>query len=146
MRHCLQLFMRSLENDWVARGSRGTASAERTGMREHVRPSVTRAEEVVANASGENFPVALRLLPARYRRHLTNLYFFARLTDDLGDEARRRFYCDNFCDLMGPHMPEAARVSSRSGEAAVSGWPAPLRGPRRTSSATDGGDRTGSGI
>ena len=57
-------------------------------MREHVRPSVTRAEEVVANASGENFPVALRLLPARYRRHLTNLYFFARLTDDLGDEAR----------------------------------------------------------
>ncbi len=57
-------------------------------MREHVRPSVTRAEEVVANASGENFPVALRILPARHRRHLTNLYFFARLTDDLGDEAR----------------------------------------------------------
>jgi squalene synthase HpnC len=28
------------------------------------------------------------MLPARYRRHLTNLYFFARLTDDLGDEAR----------------------------------------------------------
>ena len=44
--------------------------------------------EVVANASGENFPVALRMLPARHRRHLTNLYFFARLTDDLGDEAR----------------------------------------------------------
>lgn len=57
-------------------------------MRERVRPSVTRAEDVVANASGENFPVALRMLPARHRRHLTNLYFFARLTDDLGDEAR----------------------------------------------------------
>ena len=57
-------------------------------MREHVRPSVTRAEEVVANAPGENFPVALRMLPSVYRRHLTNLYFFARLTDDLGDEAR----------------------------------------------------------
>ena len=57
-------------------------------MREHVRPSQTHAEEVVANAPGENFPVALRLLPARHRRHLTNLYFFARLTDDLGDEAR----------------------------------------------------------
>jgi squalene synthase HpnC len=42
----------------------------------------------VANASGENFPVALRMLPARHRKHLTNLYFFARLTDDLGDEAR----------------------------------------------------------
>jgi len=73
------------ENDGVAGGSRGTV---RTGVREHVRPSVTRAEEVVANASGENFPVALRVLPQRYRRHLTNLYFFARLTDDLGDEAR----------------------------------------------------------
>jgi squalene synthase HpnC len=73
------------ENDGVAGGSRST---ERTGAREHVRPSVTRAEEVVANASGENFPVALRVLPRRYRRHLTNLYFFARLTDDLGDEAR----------------------------------------------------------
>ena len=42
----------------------------------------------MANASGENFPVALRVLPARHRRHLTNLYFFARLTDDLGDEAQ----------------------------------------------------------
>jgi squalene synthase HpnC len=57
-------------------------------VREHVRPSVTRAEDVLAGASGENFPVALRMLPARHRRHLTNLYFFARLTDDLGDEAR----------------------------------------------------------
>src|SRR6185437_16675095 len=62
--------------------------AGRASVREHVRPSVTRAEDVVANASGENFPVALRMLPARHRRHLTNLYFFARLTDDLGDEAR----------------------------------------------------------
>ena len=42
----------------------------------------------MANAPGENFPVALRVLPARHRRHLTNLYFFARLTDDLGDQAR----------------------------------------------------------
>ena len=69
----------------MAGGSDGT---DRTGVREHVRPALTRAEEVVANASGENFPVALRLLPERYRRHLTALYCFARLTDDLGDEAR----------------------------------------------------------
>ncbi|MFY9928258.1 MAG: squalene/phytoene synthase family protein, partial [Streptosporangiaceae bacterium] len=69
-------------------GGRSTGSTERAGMREQVRPSLTHAEEVVANASGENFPVALKMLPARYRRHLTNLYFFARLTDDLGDEAR----------------------------------------------------------
>jgi squalene synthase HpnC len=81
----LQLIVHSLENDGVAGGSNGT---DRTGVREHVRPALTRAEEVVANASGENFPVALRLLPERYRRHLTALYCFARLTDDLGDEAR----------------------------------------------------------
>jgi squalene synthase HpnC len=81
----LQLNVHSLENDEVPGGSSGT---DRTGVREHVRPAVTRAEEVVANASGENFPVALRLLPERYRRHLIALYCFARLTDDLGDEAR----------------------------------------------------------
>jgi squalene synthase HpnC len=88
MRHCLPLIARSLENNWVTGESRSTGRAERTSVREHVRPSQTHAEEVVANASGENFPVALRMLPARHRRHLTNLYFFARLTDDLGDEAR----------------------------------------------------------
>jgi squalene synthase HpnC len=63
-------------------------------VRENVRPAVTRAEEVVANASGENFPVALRILPERYRRHLTALYGFARLTDDLGDEAREAGQAD----------------------------------------------------
>src|ERR1700758_3354803 len=88
MRHCLPLIRHSRENNWVTGESRSTGSAERTGVREHVRPSQTHAEDVVANAPGENFPVALRLLPARHRRHLTNLYFFARLTDDLGDEAR----------------------------------------------------------
>jgi squalene synthase HpnC len=41
----------------------------------------------VAKASAENFPVALRVLPARYRRHLTAFYGFARLADDIGDEA-----------------------------------------------------------
>lgn len=50
------------------------------------------AEEVTlaaaAKASAENFPVALRVLPARYRRHLMALYGFARLADDIGDEVR----------------------------------------------------------
>lgn len=35
----------------------------------------------------ENFPVALRVLPATPRRHLRAIYGFARLADDLGDEA-----------------------------------------------------------
>jgi squalene synthase HpnC len=87
----LQLNVPSLENDVVTGGSSGT---DRTSVREHVRPAQTRAEEVVANASGENFPVALRVLPAGPRRHLFALYGFARLTDDLGDEARETGQAD----------------------------------------------------
>ena len=40
-----------------------------------------------AQASAENFPVALRLLPGRYRRCLEAVYGFARAVDDMGDEA-----------------------------------------------------------
>jgi squalene synthase HpnC len=43
------------------------------------------AEAVMARASGENFPVASRLLPARARSHLLAIYGFARLVDELGD-------------------------------------------------------------
>jgi squalene synthase HpnC len=35
---------------------------------------------------GENFPVALRLLPSSLRQHLQAVYAFARLVDDIGDE------------------------------------------------------------
>ncbi len=83
--------MHSLENDEVTGGRSGNG---RAGVREHVRPALTRAEEVAANASGENFPVALRVLPSVHRRHLTALYGFARLTDDLGDEARETGQAD----------------------------------------------------
>ena len=38
-----------------------------------------------AQATAENFPVALRALPARYRRHLMAVYRFARTVDDIGD-------------------------------------------------------------
>ena len=44
-------------------------------------------EAVLAKAAHENFPVALRLLPRPVRRHLMAIYGFARLVDDLGDEA-----------------------------------------------------------
>ncbi len=40
-----------------------------------------------AQAGRENFPVALRLLPARYRLHLMAVYAYARTVDDIGDEA-----------------------------------------------------------
>ena len=43
--------------------------------------------EILDRAPGENFPVALRCLPRALRRDLLALYAFARLTDELGDEA-----------------------------------------------------------
>jgi squalene synthase HpnC len=37
--------------------------------------------------TGENFPVALRVLPARARDHLRRAYVYARFVDDVGDRA-----------------------------------------------------------
>ncbi|MHB1873822.1 MAG: squalene/phytoene synthase family protein [Streptosporangiaceae bacterium] len=45
------------------------------------------SDPVLAKASAENFPVALRALPDRYRRHLMAVYVFARTVDDAGDLA-----------------------------------------------------------
>ena len=42
---------------------------------------------MAARSTGENFPVAVRLLPARQRRQLMAVYGFARVTDDIGDQA-----------------------------------------------------------
>ncbi len=48
-----------------------------------IAPDIRRVEQARAR---ENFPVALRVLPARYRRHLVAVYGYARHVDDLGDE------------------------------------------------------------
>jgi squalene synthase HpnC len=45
------------------------------------------AEQVMARAGSENFPVASRVLPRREREHLLAVYGFARLVDELGDSA-----------------------------------------------------------
>jgi squalene synthase HpnC len=45
------------------------------------------AEAILARASRENFPVALRLLGRDARSHLLAIYGFARLVDELGDSA-----------------------------------------------------------
>jgi squalene synthase HpnC len=99
-----------------------TSAAARAG----VRPSVTRAEEVVANASGENFPVALRMLPARHRRHLFNLYCFARLTDDVGDEAREAA-TPEAREAATPEALEAATPEAREAAVPSAGPSAALR-------------------
>ena len=43
-------------------------------------------DAVMARASQENFPVALRLLPKAVQGHLRAIYGYARLVDNLGDE------------------------------------------------------------
>jgi len=50
-------------------------------------PSTLDESEILAKAAGENFPVASRLLLRADRAHLLAIYAFARLVDDIGDEA-----------------------------------------------------------
>jgi squalene synthase HpnC len=53
-------------------------------MSQHtVAPAMHRIEQA---RSQENFPVALRVLPGRYRGHLLAVYGYARYVDDVGDE------------------------------------------------------------
>ena len=73
----------------MAGGGRGSGAGI-DGLEESGDAEMTVAAEVslavAAKAAAENFPVALRVLPRRHRAHLTALYGFARLVDDIGDE------------------------------------------------------------
>jgi squalene synthase HpnC len=57
------------------------------GQSAEPQPPVTPPGAMAAKAGAENFPVALRMLPRRYRDHLMAVYTFARTVDDIGDEA-----------------------------------------------------------
>jgi len=72
-------------NRQVAGGAVGGRAGNR-GPQESIAVAAEVSLAVAAKAAGENFPVALRALPSRYRANLTALYGFARLTDDIGDE------------------------------------------------------------
>jgi squalene synthase HpnC len=88
--------------------------------------------EAAAKASAENFPVAMRILPARYRRHLMALYGFARLTDDAGDEitpaARFQLLDDIEADVAriygGDSAPRLAALRELAATVAECGIPA----------------------
>ena len=64
-----------------------TAEEESTGGEPLPDAAAPSPEGIMAKAGSENFPVASRLLPGRLRRHLLAIYGFARLVDDIGDEA-----------------------------------------------------------
>jgi squalene synthase HpnC len=67
--------------------SSGTSEARAAGAAgELPLPSGAPGADPAAQAGSENFPVALGILPRRYRRHLMAVYRFARLVDDAGDE------------------------------------------------------------
>jgi squalene synthase HpnC len=76
------------------------------------------AAAMAARARYENFPVALRLLPARPRRHLMAVYGFARITDDIGDLAppqdRLRLLDELQSDLGRLHDGAARRPEVRA--------------------------------
>jgi len=52
-----------------------------------VMPPVPSQDAVLAQADSENFPVASRFLPRAVRADLLAIYGYARLADDIGDEA-----------------------------------------------------------
>jgi squalene synthase HpnC len=75
-------------------------------------------QAVAAKAASENFPVALRMLPRTYRRHLMAVYVFARTTDDIGDRAppaqRLRWLADLEADVRALYsggQPSLAAVT-----------------------------------
>jgi squalene synthase HpnC len=72
-----------------ARGLWPVASAQPASADDPDRAALTGdSQDVLAHkAAAENFPVAMRLLPERYRTRLRAVYNFARTVDDIGDEA-----------------------------------------------------------
>ena len=88
---------------------------------------------VMAQAGTENFPVASRVLPRRVRGHLLALYGFARLVDDVGDEASGdRLALLDWLDAEvdrvyagAPTLPVTARLAATVRACAIG--PDPLR-------------------
>jgi squalene synthase HpnC len=68
-----------------------------------------------SKAADENFPVALRLLPRRYRLHLQAVYGFARTVDDIGDLAPPAERLGMLADLEDDVRRLYAQAESRTG-------------------------------
>jgi squalene synthase HpnC len=77
-------------------------------------PTAVITAGAAAQAAAENFPVALRLLPARYRRHLMAVYRFARTVDDIGDAALPATACP-VTATAGPVTATAGPVTPKAG-------------------------------
>jgi squalene synthase HpnC len=93
-----------------------TVTLDGTGLSAHAPPTLDAVDAGADRAAGENFPVALRLLPARHRRHLMAVYRFARTVDDIGDEAPP----DQRLQLLGELEADIARLYARASDARAS--------------------------
>jgi len=78
-------------------------------------------------AAGENFPVALKILPTRRRKHLMAVYRFARTTDEIGDEAPPDQRLALLDELEADLRRLYARLGPR-GDGQQGGPPGPARG------------------
>jgi squalene synthase HpnC len=70
-----------------ADSSRPAPAPARRGEGDTPTPLRRDTAQIAAEQAGENFPVALRVLPRDARTHLQAIYGYARFVDDLGDEA-----------------------------------------------------------
>ncbi len=84
--------------------------------------------DVMSQVRSENFPVASRVLPRAIRHHLLAIYGFARLVDDMGDEAEG----DRLAQL---DWAEDELASAAAGTADASGVPDARADDRRTRAA-----------
>jgi squalene synthase HpnC len=72
--------------------------------------------------AGENFPVALRLLPAHFRNDLLAVYRYARHVDNLGDEAsgdRRRALTEVAAEVQALYRGEPVKEEVVAGLAST---------------------------
>jgi squalene synthase HpnC len=105
-----------MTRDWAA-ASAALAAPAGTGptgpLSSPSGPSGFQPDGVMSKAAAENFPVALRVLPRRYRVHLMAVYRFARTVDDIGDLAapgdRLRLLTAIDQDLQRLYEPAGAR-------------------------------------
>jgi squalene synthase HpnC len=110
----------------VALDRAGVSGGPRLGARAGAEPDMLAAavdgmDPGAARASGENFPVALRLLPSSRRGYLMAVYGFARTTDDIGDRAPPEQRAGLLDELEADLRRLYASVGSRGGGDAGSG-------------------------